>query len=74
MKSKVLQVKDYREIDVRPLLTPFAPDEEALETELRRLTNPYIRWEEGRTAASGDQVVCRLASDCPRSRGRRSGL
>ena len=56
MKSKVLQVKDYREIDVRPLLTPFAPDEEALETELRRLTNPYIRWEEGRTAASGDQV------------------
>ena len=66
MKSKVLQVKDYREIDVRPLLTPFAPDEEALETELRRLTNPYIRWEEGRTAASGDQVVCRLVSDCPR--------
>ncbi len=66
MKSKVLQVKDYREIDVRPLLTPFAPDGEALETELRRLTNPYIRWEEGRTAASGDQVVCRLVSDCPR--------
>ena len=66
MKSKVLQVKDYREIDVRPLLTPFAPDEEALETELRRLTNPYIRWEDGTTVSPGDQVVCRLASDCPR--------
>ncbi len=68
MKSKVLRAKDYREVDVKPLLTPFAPDEAALEAELRRLVNPYIRWEAGETVSAGDQVVCRLVSDCPRFR------
>ena len=66
MKSRVLQIKDYREVDITPLLKPFVPDEAALETELRRLTNPYVRWETGETASAGDQVVCRLVSDCPR--------
>ena len=66
MKSRVLRAKDYREVDVKPLLKPFAPDKAALETELRRLTNPYICWEAGTTVFSGDQVMCRLASDCPR--------
>ena len=66
MKSRVLRARDYREVDVKPLLKPFAPDEAALEAELRRLTNPYIRWEDGTTVSPGDQVVCRLASDCPR--------
>ena len=68
MKSRVLRARDYREVDVKPLLTPFAPDEAALEAELRRLTNPYIRWEAGETVSAGDQVVCRLVSDCPRFR------
>ena len=42
------------------------PDEAALEAELRRLTHPFIRWEPGEVVSAGDQVVCRLASDCPR--------
>lgn len=66
MRSRVLQVKDYREVDVKPLLKPFTPDEEALETELRRLANPYVRWESGETVSAGDQVLCRLVSDCSR--------
>ena len=66
MKSRVVQIKDYREVDVKSLLKPFVPDGAALEAELRRLTNPYIRWEAGTTVFPGDQVVCRLASDCPR--------
>lgn len=66
MKSRILKVKDYREVDVEPLLRPFVPDETALEAELRRLTNPYIRWEPGEEVSAGDQVVCRLLSDCPR--------
>ena len=66
MKSRVLRLKDYREVDVKSLLKPFVLDGEALEAELRRLTNPYIRWENGTTVSPGDQVVCRLASDCPR--------
>ena len=66
MKSRVLQIKDYREVDVKSLLKPFVPDDAALEAELRRLTNPYIRWEAGTTVSPGDQAVCRLVSDCPR--------
>ena len=66
MKSRVLQIKDYREVDVKFLLKPFVPDDAALEAELRRLTNPYIRWEAGTAVSPGDQAVCRLVSDCPR--------
>ena len=66
MKSRVLQIKDYREVDVKSLLKPFVPDDAALEAELRRLTNPYIRWEAGTAVSPGDQAVCRLVSDCPR--------
>jgi len=64
MKSRVLRSKDYRELTVE--LKPFEPDEAALAAELRRLANPYIRWEAGETVSKGDQVVCRLASDCPK--------
>ena len=66
MRSRILQVKDYREVDVKPLLKPFMPDEAALEAELKRLTNPYVRWETGESVSAGDQAVCRLVSDCPR--------
>ena len=66
MKSRILKVKDYREVDAGPLLKPFVPDEAALEAELRRLTNPYIRWKPGEAVSAGEQVVCRLSSDCPR--------
>lgn len=66
MRSRVLKAADYRSVDIGGLLKPFEPDDAALEAELRRLTNPYIRWEEGKTAAAGDQVTCRLVSDCPR--------
>lgn len=64
MKSRVVSVKDYREVQVS--LPAFVPDQPALEKELGRLTNSYIRWEQGTTASDGDQVVCRLASECPR--------
>lgn len=66
MKSRALQVMDHRSVDVKPMLKPFVPDREALETELQRLANPYIRWEEGTTVSRGDQAVCRLESDCPK--------
>lgn len=64
MKSRVVSVKDYREVQVS--LPAFVSDQAALEKELGRLANPYIRWEQGTTVSAGDQVVCRLVSDCPR--------
>ncbi len=66
MGSRVLQAKDYRTVDLTGRIIPFVLDETALEQELRRLTNPYIRWEPGDRAAAGDLVTCRLVSDCPR--------
>jgi len=66
MKSYVLRVLDYRTVDLKPQLRPFVLDETALEKELLRLTNPYIRWEQGAEATPGGQVTCRLHSDCQR--------
>lgn len=63
MKSRVISVKDYRTIKVD--IPAFVPDQEALERELQRLTNPLTRWEAGRVVSAGDQVTCRLTSDCP---------
>lgn len=65
MRSRVLSVKDYREIPLTDLPV-FVPDEEALEREMQRLVNPHIRWEPGQRAAKGDLVACRLESACPR--------
>ena len=66
MRSRVLKAADYRSVDIGGLLKPFEPDAGALEAELHRLANPYIRWEEGERVSAGDQAVCRLVSDCPR--------
>lgn len=66
MRSRVLNALDYRSVDLSGMLKPFQPDGEALEQEVRRLSNPHIRWEDAGQVFAGDQVSCRLASDCPR--------
>lgn len=66
MRSRVLKALDYRSVDLGGMLKPFQPDAGALEAEVRRLTNPYVRWEKGGAAARGDLVACRLESACPR--------
>ncbi len=66
MRSRVLTLKDPRTVDLSGCLKPFALDRERLERELRRSTNPYIRWEKGTTVSAGDLVVCRLEGECPR--------
>lgn len=66
MRSRVLTLKDPRTVVLPEELTRFKPNQEELEPDLRRAVNRFIRWEKGEKAASGDMVVCRLASDCPR--------
>lgn len=66
MKSRILSRKDYRDVVLN--LPAFVPDQEGLERELGRLANPYIRWEDGGTAAEGDMAVCRLESECTKFR------
>lgn len=69
MRSRVLSMKDPRSVDLSAIsscLEPFVLDQERLDRELARLTNPYIRWEKGSKAAKGDIAVCQLISDCPR--------
>ena len=66
MRSKVLRVMDYRAVDLAPMLKAFVLDGDALERELRRVANPYIRWEAAAAVTPGSQVVCRLRSSCER--------
>lgn len=64
MRSRALHVMDYRDVPLE--IVPFQTDEQALQRELQRLANPYIQWKAGNTVSTGDLVVCKLQSDCPR--------
>ena len=66
MRSRVLTLADPRMIDLSGCLKSFALDQGKLDRELQRASNPYIRWEKGTTVSSGDVVVCKLSSSCPR--------
>ncbi len=66
MRSRVLTLADPRTIDLSGCLKPFVLDQGKLDRELQRASNPYIRWEKGTTVSSGDVVVCRLQSPCPK--------
>ena len=64
MRSKVVAVKDYREV---PLEIPaFLPDKAALEKEMSRLQTPFITWQAGDTVSNGDMVCCSLSSSAAR--------
>ena len=52
MKSRILKMKDYREVDVGPLLKPFVPDEAELAAEMNEKGLSFSN------DASQDMSVC----------------
>ena len=66
MRSRVLRVKDYRAIDISHLIAPIQVDEEQIQREIQRLTNTYVRWQDGDKVAAGDMAVCDLRSQIAR--------
>lgn len=62
MKSKVLTMFPYQQMDITHFRRSPEIDQAALQKELDRAVYPYITWSEGDTAAPGDVVTCRLVS------------
>ena len=66
MRSYVLSRKDPKQVDLSASLSPVLVDAQKVETELRRVALPYVRWETTAEAADGDLAICRMDSELPR--------
>lgn len=68
MRSKVLSMFPFEQVDITPYRRHVTLDEAKLQKEMDRVVYPYITWEDGEEAAAGDVVSCRMESDDPRFR------
>ena len=66
MKSRVLTTINPASVDISEFVRPIPVDEKRLAAEIRRIINPYIRWEKADTLLEGGIAVCRLVSDIAR--------
>lgn len=68
MRSKVLSMFPFEQVDITSFKRHVEIDEAKLQKELDRAVYPYITWEQGDQVATGDVVSCRMESDDPRFR------
>lgn len=66
IKTQVVTLADYRDIDLRPYAAPFFMAEEELQKELMKYCTRYGTMEQGETVAEGDIVSLRLQGSSPR--------
>lgn len=66
IKTQVLTLADYRDIDLRPYAAPFSMSKEALEKELIKYRSRYGTMEQAETVAEGDIASLRLQGCSPR--------
>lgn len=66
IKTQVLTLADYRDIDLRPYAAPFSMSEEELEKEVTKYRSRYGTMEQAKTVAEGDIVSLRLQGSSPR--------
>lgn len=66
MKSKVLKMYPYQQVDITPFRRSPDIDQAALQKEMDRVVYPYITWSDGDTVYAGDVAECSLTSDDPR--------
>lgn len=66
IKSKVLTLADYREIDLRPYAPPFTMDEEEMEAALLRLRSRHGRMAPAGSIQPDDFATLRLQGESPR--------
>ena len=62
MRSYVLHAMDPHAVDLSAWIEPVVIDVDELETELRRVTLPYVRWEQVSELRNGDMALCRMES------------
>lgn len=68
IKTQVVALADYRDIDLQPYAAPFSMSEEELEKELTKYRNRYGTVEQAKTVLEGDIVSLRLQGSSPRFR------
>lgn len=66
IKSKVVSLADYREIDLRPYAPPFTMDEEEMEAALLRLRSRHGKMVPAQSIQADDFVTLRLQGGSPR--------
>lgn len=66
MRSKLLQIYDYRKVDLSAFDLSFTPNTEVIRREMRQLANRNASWEPTQRIQKGDMAVCRLTSANPR--------
>ena len=66
MRSSVVKQADPKDVDLSAWIKPISTDEKQIAAEMKRLTNPYVKWESGETAGEGDIAIVRLESSVPR--------
>lgn len=66
IKTQVLTLADYRDIDLRPYAAPFSMSEEELQKELMKYCIRYGTMEQAETVLEGDIVSLRLRGSSPR--------
>ena len=65
MRSHVVSLADYRDIDLGPAKVCFAPDEAEVQRELQTVRVARATWEIAEKARMGDMVACALSSAEP---------
>lgn len=68
IKSKVLTLADYREVDLSTVAAPFSMEKEELDKELTKYRSRYGTMATANTVAEGDIVTLRLQGNSPRFR------
>lgn len=66
MRSKVLSMFPFEQVDITPYRRHVVLNEAKLQKEMDRAVYPYITWVDGDEVAVGDVVICRMESDNPR--------
>lgn len=66
LKSRALEIYDYRQVDISQFLTGFVPDEGQLKKDMTRWLRRYGRTVSPEQVAFGDTVTLRCQSSLPR--------
>ena len=62
MRSKVLSMFPFEQVDITPFQRHVTLDQAKLQKEMDRVVYPYITWADGDEAHPGDVVTCRMES------------
>ncbi|MBR6473162.1 MAG: hypothetical protein IKS99_05520 [Firmicutes bacterium] len=66
LKSKALNIFDYKTVDIDRFIPEFTPDEEAMKKDIERIFKAFGKKEEGEYVEEGDMIVITCRSEIPK--------